>query len=311
MAEAALMTSGLSRKFGQRWVVSDLSIRVEVGDVYGFLGPNGAGKTTAIRCILGLLRPNRGEVTIFGERDRVRQRATVGAMVETPAFHDWMSGLDNLRHAAAFTGRGGSTDALKALIDQVGLTGRENDPVRTYSLGMRQRLGIARALVGAPRLLVLDEPTNGLDPRGMKEVRDMLLSLARAQQLTIFISSHLLGEVELLCSRVGIIEKGHLIAEGTPQELTASRQAVLEVSAADLNALRAALQRLPNVQILNNTDGDNDDAPNRLRIGLSEDFSAAALNEALFAAGVTLDALVPVRESLESMFLSLTSEELT
>ncbi|MEL6345070.1 MAG: ABC transporter ATP-binding protein [Myxococcota bacterium] len=305
MGDVALMTAGLSRKFGSNWVVSDLDLRVEVGDVYGFLGPNGAGKTTAIRCILGLLRPSRGEVTIFGEADRVRQRRHVGAMVETPAFHRWLSGLNNLRHAAAFAGQGGDTATLMAAIERVGLRGRENDPVGSYSLGMRQRLGIARALIGKPRLLVLDEPTNGLDPRGMKEVRDLLLGLARDEQLTIFISSHLLGEVEQLCSRVGIIEKGRLIAEGTPEELTASRQTVLDVGATDLVSLERALRSMPLVSVL----GEGD--VGRLRIGLDGATTPAALNRALVEAGVAVDALVPIRESLESMFLSLTSEELT
>ena len=150
LAETALETVGLTRTFGARRAVSELSLRVSEGDIYGFLGPNGAGKTTAIRCMLGLLRMDSGTVQIFGESNPVRQRAHVGALVETPAFHPWMSGLDNLRRAAAFAGRGSPADIMTVL-EWVGLRGREKDRVRSYSLGMRQRLGIARALLGRPR----------------------------------------------------------------------------------------------------------------------------------------------------------------
>ena len=304
MAEPALVVNKLTRTFGQRRAVSKLDLRVEPGDVYGFLGPNGAGKTTAIRCMLGLLRMDNGTVRIFGEDDPVRQRRHVGAMVETPAFHPWMSGLDNLKRAAAFAGRGTPAE-IAAAIEQVGLKGRERDRVRGYSLGMRQRLGIARALLGSPRLLILDEPTNGLDPRGMKEVRDLLLDLARSKQITIFISSHLLGEVEQLCTRVGIIEKGRLIAEGTPAELAARQQVLVEVGAPDPDALHAAITAVPGATIQGNTPAG------RLRVALSRELSTGQLNAALVSAGVVVDALIPLTESLESLFLSLTSEDLT
>lgn len=305
MSEAALVTEALTRTFGQRRAVSALNLRVEEGDVYGFLGPNGAGKTTAIRCMLGLLRMDAGTVRIFGESDRVRQREHVGAMVETPAFHPWMSGLDNLKRAAAFSGRGGSAASLLEALEQVGLRGRERERVSSYSLGMRQRLGIARALLGKPRLLILDEPTNGLDPRGMKEVRDLLSSLASDHQITIFISSHLLGEVEQLCTRVGIIDKGRLIAEGAPAELTARQQVVVELGAPDRAALQAALAQIPGAVVL------GEGAHGRLRVSLSGTLGLGALNRALMSAGVELGALIPLTESLESLFLSMTSEDLT
>ena len=242
MASEALVTEGLTRRFGARTAVNGLSLRVLEGDVYGFLGPNGAGKTTAIRCILGLIAKDAGSVRIFGESDPVASRRHVGAMVETPAFHTWMSGRDNLRRAADFAGQGDAADITRAL-GLVGLAARADEPVRTYSLGMRQRLGIARALVGRPRLLILDEPTNGLDPRGMKEVRDVLAHLARTEKLTIFISSHLLSEIEALCERVGIVQDGTMVAEGTVRELVAGKGAVAEVDigAPDASALGAAL----------------------------------------------------------------------
>ena len=304
----ALVVRGLTRRFGSRTAVSKLDLRVVEGDTYGFLGPNGAGKTTAIRCMLGLIRMDEGEVEVFGERDRVRQRRHIGAMVETPTFHTWMSGRANLERAVAYAGQGDKSDIDKAL-DLVGLMGRENEKVGTYSLGMRQRLGIARALVGRPKLLLLDEPTNGLDPRGMKEVRELLTRLAREEKLTIFISSHLLSEVELLCNRVGIIERGHLVAEGTVDELVGNRgkNPQVDVAVEDREALSRALTGMHQVRIV----GDGGDGhEERLRLEL-EGISVAALNRALVDAGVAVTALVPVTHSLEDLFLALTSEEIT
>ena len=220
---AALQTDGLTRRFGSRTAVDRVSLRVEEGDIYGFLGPNGAGKTTAIRCILGLIRRDAGEVRIFGEAHPVRQRRGVGAVVETPAFHLGLSGRANLLRAAAYAGApAGDVERVLAL---TGLADRAGDRVRAYSLGMRQRLGIARALLGRPRLLVLDEPTNGLDPRGMHDVRRLLARLAAEEGLTVFVSSHLLAEVQQLCNRVGILHRGRLVALGTVAELRARRDA--------------------------------------------------------------------------------------
>lgn len=306
MASDALVTRGLTRRFGGRTAVSSLDLRVKEGDVYGFLGPNGAGKTTAIRCMLGLIGRDQGEVEIFGEKDPVRQRAHVGAMVETPAFHRWMSARDNLRRACAFAGEGGPADIEQAL-ERVGLQGRADEKVQGYSLGMKQRLGIARALVGRPRLLILDEPTNGLDPRGMREIRDLLLELARRDRLTIFVSSHLLGEVEQLCSRVGILERGRMVAEGTVEELLRkSGAAVTEVDleSGDMAALGRALEGLAGASVVGDGEGD------RLRVRL-EGLTPAELNQRLVQAGVPVAALVPVVKSLEELFLTLTSQELT
>lgn len=304
MTAPALMTRGLTRRFGSRTAVDDLSIEVQEGDTYGFLGPNGAGKTTAIRCILGLIKKDAGDVAIFGETGLAARRY-VGAMVETPAFHKWMSGRANLERAVAFAGVGDRSDIDRAL-DLVGLRGREEEPVGTYSLGMRQRLGIARALVGRPRLLILDEPTNGLDPRGMKEVRDLLANLARTEKLTIFISSHLLSEIEALCSRVGIIEDGRMIAEGQVEELVAGRSSVQEVdvAAVDMAALGQTITRLEGVSLI------GDGVEGRLRLGL-EGRTVSELNRALLDAGVEVEALVPVQKSLEDLFLALTRKEIT
>jgi len=305
VASEALVVRGLTRRFGSRTAVSSLDVRVVEGDTYGFLGPNGAGKTTAIRCMLGLIRKNAGEVEVFGERDPVRQRSFIGSMVETPTFHAWMSGRANLERAVAYAGQGDKEDIDRAL-GLVGLAGRDKEKVRTYSLGMKQRLGIARALVGKPRLLLLDEPTNGLDPRGMKEVRDLLLKLAREEKLTIFVSSHLLSEVELLCNRVGIIEHGKLIAEGTVDELLARRDGgqLVDVGVSDLAAFQAFLAGQHGLKVVG-------DAPEgRLRLEL-EDLDVSELNRRMVAADLSVTALAPVINSLEDLFLSLTSEEIT
>ena len=211
MASDALVTNGISRSFGDRQALRSLSMAIRQGEIYGFLGPNGAGKTTAIRCILGLIAMDSGSVSIFGDHDPVTRLSGVGAMVETPAFHDFMTGAENLALSAAYA------DIDEAEIPQalqsVGLMDRAHERVGAYSLGMRQRLGLARAIMGSPRLLILDEPTNGMDPRGMKDVRDLLLSLSE-HGTTILVSSHLLGEVEQFCTRVGILDGGMLVHEG-------------------------------------------------------------------------------------------------
>ena len=303
MTSDALVTRGLTRRFGKRAAVSDLSLRVAAGDVYGFLGPNGAGKTTAIRCMLGLIRRDAGEVEIFGERDPVRQRRHVGALVETPAFHGWLSARANLAQAAAYAGLAYPREDADEALDRVGLAGRAGEKVRTYSLGMRQRLGIARALIGRPRLLLLDEPTNGLDPRGMKEVRDLLRELAERDRLTILVSSHLLGEVEQLCTRVGIIDGGRLVFEGDVDTIRGPSGAV-DVMTTDADGVARALQGRSDATLQGPVEGG------RLRVALGG-LDAAGLNRVLVEAGVPVSALSPVERSLEELFLSLTSAGMT
>jgi len=217
-APLALEVSGLSRSYGPHRVVNRLDLAVAEGDIYGFLGPNGAGKTTTMRLILGLIRRDEGQVRVYGESDPVRCRALIGGIVEGPRFYPYLSGIDNLRVLAAYSG-GCSESRLEELLELVRMRDRAGDPVRTYSLGMKQRLGIAQALLGSPRLLLLDEPSNGLDPKGMKDVRDLILQLRDELGMTVLVSSHLLYELDLLCSRIGIIQDGVKVAEGTTTEL--------------------------------------------------------------------------------------------
>jgi ABC-type multidrug transport system ATPase subunit len=298
----ALQVRGLTRRFGFRTAVKSLDLTVREGDVYGFLGPNGAGKTTALRCILGLIRTDSGTVEIFGEPGRAGRRH-VGALVETPAFHDWASGRDNLRFAAAYAGipAGQVEPEIARVLDRVGLTERARDAAGRYSLGMRQRLAIARALLGRPRLMLLDEPTNGLDPAGMREVRDLVRSLALHDKITVFLSSHLLAEVQAICNRVGIIDEGLLKAEGDVAELLqgdASPVRVVEVGA-PAEALKAAVAGWPEVEI----DGPGGEGRTRLRL---KGLEAAALNRRLIEAGVEVEALIPERKNLEDVFLAVT-----
>jgi len=304
MSEVALEVRTLTRRFGSRVAVSNLDLTVMAGDVYGFLGPNGAGKTTAIRCILGLIRRDAGQIQIFGDAQRPSMLRHVGAIVESPAFHGWLTGRENLQGAAAY---GGLTPAtaqteIARVLDRVGLTERARDTVQGYSLGMRQRLAIARALLGRPRLLLLDEPTNGLDPRGMREVRDLVRSLALNDGITVFISSHLLAEVQAICNRVGILQEGQMRAEGSVQELLASqarRNAIVEVGTPSPEALHQAIDALDAATIT------GAGAHGRIRVELSE-WGVSDLNRALVEAGVEVTALVPEQGNLEDVFLEVT-----
>lgn len=298
----ALACEGLTRRFGARTAVDDLRLEVLEGDVYGFLGPNGAGKTTAMRCMLGLIRKDAGSVRFFGEDDPVRARRHVGAIVETPAFHGWMSGRSNLQQAAAYAGLTGATATaeIDRVLERVGLTERAVDRAGTYSLGMKQRLAIARALLGRPRLLLLDEPTNGLDPRGMREMRDLIRSLALHDRITIFVSSHLLGEVQAICNRVGIIQDGKLRAEGRVDALLGEQvdHRVVEIGSPQEHALREALDDLDGVETIG--PGPNGRVLARLT-GAPEELVAA-----LVARGVPVAAVVPTERNLEDVFLEVT-----
>jgi ABC-type multidrug transport system ATPase subunit len=299
----ALAARGLTRRYGQRVVVDDLHLEVLEGDVYGFLGPNGAGKTTAMRCMLGLIRRDAGEVEIFGETDPVRARRHVGAIIETPAFHTWMSGRQNLEQAAAYAGipRGEVEAEIDRVLTRVGLLERAVDRAGTYSLGMKQRLGIARALLGRPRLMLLDEPTNGLDPRGMREMRDLVRSLALHDRITIFISSHLLVEVQAICNRVGIIQNGRLRAEGRVEQLLGENvdTRVVEVGGPDPELVERALAGIEGVELI----GPGSHGRIMVRLAALETHQ---LNAALIAAGVEVSALVPTERNLEDVFLEVT-----
>jgi ABC-2 type transport system ATP-binding protein len=220
MSDTALSTHQLTKSYGARPAVKGLDLEVRRGEVFGFLGPNGAGKTTTIRMALGLIRPTSGSVEILGhdvQRDGARVLPRVGALVEAPALYPYLSGRDNLRAVAGVLG-GVPRGRLDEVLELVGLAGRQKDRVRAYSLGMKQRLGVAVALLNDPELLVLDEPANGLDPAGIVEMRDLLRQLAAAGK-TVFISSHVLAEVQQICDRVAIVSLGQLVRLASVAEL--------------------------------------------------------------------------------------------
>ncbi len=294
----ALEVRGLRRTYGPRVAVDSLDLSVTEGSVYGFLGPNGAGKTTAMRCILQLIRPDAGHVAIFGETDPVKQRTHVGALIETPRFYEWMSGKANLEIACAYAGLDHNEVVGEALA-RVGLQDRGEDKVGGYSLGMKQRLGIARALLGKPKLLLLDEPTNGLDPQGMKDVRDLIAGLAADQDVTIFISSHLLYEIQAVATRVGIIRRGHLVAEGEVQELIAGGDEVeVEVGSPDLNRLREAIDLIAGAEWTGA-------GPDRRQVVKLAHIDVPTFNRQLVEHGVPVSELMTRGRTLEDLFLEL------
>src|SRR5215470_7996021 len=225
MQQYAIETSGLTRRFGTQFAVDDLNLMAPEAGIYGFLGPNGAGKTTTIRMLLGLIRPDTGEVRLFGEplaAGRLSLMRFVGALVETPSLYPHLTGRENLEITRRLLGA-----ARKHIDDALGVVKLAQDAhrrVREYSMGMRQRLGLALALLDKPRLLVLDEPTNGLDPAGIHEMRELIRRLPAEFGATVFLSSHLLSEVEQIASHIGIIHQGKLLFQGTLTELQSQRQ---------------------------------------------------------------------------------------
>ena len=220
-AEPVLVAEHLTKRFGKREAVSDVSFTLHTGEVLGFLGPNGAGKTTTIRMLVGLAKPDAGRIHIRGldlATDFRRAMTHVGSIVESPDLYRYLTGRENLMHFARML-PDGAEDRIESLADMVRMRERLDDRVSTYSLGMRQRLGIAQALLGNPDVLVLDEPANGLDPAGIREIRELVRHLAEDRGISVFVSSHLLSEIELMCDRVSIIHRGRTLASGPVHEL--------------------------------------------------------------------------------------------
>jgi ABC-2 type transport system ATP-binding protein len=297
--DIVLRTRGLSKNYGRLRAVDALDLDVRRGDVFGFLGPNGAGKSTTIRMITGLIRPAAGSVELFGQDVRRRRNELmrkVGAIVEEPAFYRYLSGRRNLEILAAMSG-GAPRERIDQVLAIAGLTDRARDKVSKYSHGMRQRLGIAQALLPRPELIVLDEPTTGLDPQGMKEVRDLIRDLARRERVTVFLSSHLLHEVEQVCNRVAVIHQGKLVAAGEVADITRTDTEVVRIGVDDLDRASGLLERQDWVTAIS-TDG------NRLRVRMAHDRAADA-NALLVEAGLRVSALEPEQRSLEEAFLAL------
>jgi ABC-type multidrug transport system ATPase subunit len=296
-SEKVVETHGLTKRYGTGIVAVDtLDLNVYRGEVYGFLGPNGAGKTTTLRMLLGLIRPTAGSAKVVGAAPGSPESLIkVGAIVETPAFYPYMTGYDNLRLLARYCGVDRSR--VDATLAEVDLTPRAHHKFSTYSLGMKQRLGIAAALLKEPELLILDEPTNGLDPQGMADVRNLIIELGKGAR-TVLISSHLLGEVELMCTRVGVIRKGKIVAEGTVDQLRGAATLLVRGTPED-TAKSVGEVGADHVTPL----GDG-------TFSLVVDLQLTAqINQRLVQAGVAVTELHADERSLEDVFMELTGTE--
>ena len=298
--EVILRTHDLTKRYGERLAVSNLSLEGRRGDVLGFLGPNGAGKTTTIRMLLGLIRPTFGSAEILSMdvgREGARALPHVGALVEQPALYPWLSGRENLRAVGDALG-GVSEGRIDETLDLVGLRGRDRDRVKTYSLGMKQRLGLGLALLSDPDILVLDEPTNGLDPAGIVEMRNLLRRLASENKL-VFVSSHALGEVQQMCTRVAVIAQGRLITESSVEELTRGQGAYLVTLDQAREALALIHAQPWGAEARQESDGS--------LITPAPGGESGALNLFLVRAGFTPQSIAPHTRDLEEVFLRMTN----
>ena len=295
-------TAGLTKRFGERTVVRDVELRVPRGSAFGYLGPNGAGKTTLIRMLLGLTPATAGSMKLLGlpvPKRRSEALARVGAIVEEPKFHGHLTGGENLRIAAAARGRE-AFDRIDSAIDRVGLTARAGERVKTYSLGMKQRLGIARCLLADPELLLLDEPMNGLDPAGIQDFRGFVRSFV-AEGRTIVLSSHLLDEVEKTCDHVAIVDQGSVVVQGSIAELRGAGKRVVLVEVDEPARARNLLAAHPAVERV-------DDDGTALQVVFHDgDAAVPDLNRSLVQAGIAVRRLEPQQASLEQRFLEITT----
>jgi len=296
----ALDVADLSKKYGDRMALSHANFEVPMGSICGFVGPNGSGKTTTIRMLLGLITPTTGSGHVLGESITQPEKylPLVGAMIEGPAFYPALTGAQNLAVLAKLGGF--DTEAIQGLLDLVDLGDRGNSKYKTYSLGMKQRLGIAAALLPKPKLLVLDEPTNGLDPAGIQEIRNLLRKLAD-NGTTVFVSSHLLSEIEMISDHLAMLRLGKVIFSGKTSELLAKQQPVIVAKPEHRNDLdklvMIATQAGHSAKIIDES----------VHVTGAADYSAK-FNKSAFDAGIILETLTPVRASLEDTFFEMTGE---
>lgn len=303
MSDVVLSVSGLQKAISGKPIINDITFDVYAGEVFGFLGPNGAGKTTTIRMLVGLASTDGGVIQIGGvslHNDFPRAIEQVGCIVENPEMYKFLSGRENLEHFARMSGNI-SADRIEETVRFVDLTHAIDDKVKTYSLGMRQRLGIAQALLHRPRLLILDEPTNGLDPAGIRELRQFIRRLAEEEKLAVFISSHMLSEIEMMCDRVAIINKGRVISVGLVQTLMEqfADQVEWTLSADRLDAGMEALRRLPYVSEVWQTAGE------RVKCRMDVERVSEA-NQELVKARIPVVGIASKTVTLEDLFLTLT-----
>jgi ABC-2 type transport system ATP-binding protein len=303
VSNRALIVKDLSKKYGDRFALSHANFEVPLGTICGFVGPNGSGKTTTIRMLLALISPSggSGEVLDIPISEPERYLSFVGAMIEGPAFYPALTGFQNLKVLAKIGGY--SVDSIQSLLDLVGLGDRGDSKFKTYSLGMKQRLGIAAALLPNPKLLILDEPTNGLDPAGIQEIRDLLRSLAD-RGITVFVSSHLLSELEMISEYLVILREGSVIFAGKTKDLLAKQQPHLRVRVAESHGLQIVREIARAAGHSCEVRGDE------LLIVADESFGAE-LNRMAFTRGITLSQITPLRPTLEETFFEMTESTTT
>jgi ABC-2 type transport system ATP-binding protein len=298
MSTLAIEVEGLTKQYDNLTAVNGASFSVPRGTICGFVGPNGAGKTTTIRMLLGLIAPTSGTGTVLGHpiTEPEKYLASVGAMIEGPAFYPALTGIENLKVLATMGGI--PIDRVESLIDLVGLAGRGGDKYKTYSLGMKQRLGIAAALLPNPALLILDEPTNGLDPEGIQEVRDLLKKLA-SEGTTVFVSSHLLSEIEIISEYIVMLRKGEVVFAGSIEDLLFNQKPLIIVSTLDSNDLErvAEIARSEGHHVTIRSNQAHIEGPHEW---------APILNKKAFEAGITLAQLTPTLPNLEETFFEMT-----
>ncbi|RCX23387.1 ABC-2 type transport system ATP-binding protein [Fontibacillus phaseoli] len=312
--ETVLTVEHLKKRIGKKWIVQDVSFEIKEGEIFGFLGPNGAGKTTTIRMLVDLIRPTEGSVRVCGfevSQEPERALACVGSIVENPEVYTYLTGWENLEQFARMM-RGVDAARIAEVVEMVGLDERIHDKVKTYSLGMRQRLGIAQALLGRPKLLILDEPTNGLDPKGIKELRQFIRSLAE-EGMAVFVSSHLLSEIQLLCDRVAIISRGRVLATGTVSELIegSSNYVVWEL---DPRPQGEELLKRAGVTMVEKAGDVLDDAiiagtSSKALVTQMQSEDIPELLSNLVDAGVKVGSVHKINPTLEQLFLEMTDGE--
>ena len=296
-----ITVTNLSKSFSDVIAVNDISFNVHSGEVYGFLGQNGAGKSTTIRMLLTLIRPDTGIIEIFGmdlKKHRKEILRSTGAIIEKPDLYKYLTALENLRIVGIMSNVKLSTKDLLKQLDYVGLADRANSKVKTFSQGMKQRLGIAVALVHNPKLVILDEPINGLDPQGIADIRNLILRLSREEKKTVFISSHLLSEMELIADSLLIIDKGKKVVEGKMTDLINPQQTIVELETTDIDAT---------ILFLNNSswkDNLKEKSGAGLKLEMKKEF-VPELNRQLVNAGISVTNIHPIH-SLEDYFLSKT-----
>ncbi|UNK20610.1 ABC transporter ATP-binding protein [Paenibacillus sp. N3/727] len=313
--DIVLSVQHVKKKIGRKWIIQDVTFNVRSGEIFGFLGPNGAGKTTTIRMLVDLIKPTEGIIKVCGfDVNRQQEQALryIGSIVENPEVYTYLTGWENLEHFARMQ-PGIDEDRIREVVDIVRMDKRIHDKVRTYSLGMRQRLGIAQALLGRPKLLILDEPTNGLDPKGIKEMREFIQRLAR-EGLAVFVSSHLLSEIQLLCDRVAIISRGRVLAVGGVEELISGSTGYVVWDLHPADAGDSVLRKLQRCEVMDNPEVLLDDSilagmpQGAVVTRIQEEDTASAVKQ-LVSAGVEVRGVSRINPTLEQLFLQMTEGE--